>query len=230
MGIKLLDLEGLKILWEEIKNKLNQKVDKTFGKTEANKRLCLDANGNICTKDEYPLADYQTPGLICPSASTELRSYHAPSPVVNGIPYHENHVYKSGDLTLNGASIDGASYVSDTVNDKVIITIPLRNEQPWRRIYNLYLYNMYTRTDAGPPWGFTHLTIIPATTAYPKTSDYRSWVNKSLTTAGGAVLVEGKYSVAGRLDTENLNEYILVITISGTQGWQNNLNYILVVD
>lgn len=243
MANKFLDQNGVTTLWgkvnetlettvETIEEALNTKVDKAWGTEEANKRLCTDADGNVYAADEIPLASGEEYGLVKSGATYHtLRTYHDPCMIIEGIPYYQKHVVNSGNITLNGGAIEnGASYSSNTTDDTVTISIPLGDEQPYRRIYNIYIQHMYNVASSNAPTGFSWITVIPQILAYPA-SGYIGWVNKTWTSSGGAVLADGKFEVSGHTATINgLNQYVMDIVITGVSGWQNTLNYILVVD
>lgn len=243
MANKFLDKDGVTTLVQKIDERLetavtaveevlDTKVDKAWGIDNADKRLCLDTEGNVYAADELPLASKDVYGIVKSDALYNIvRTYHTACPIVEGVPYYERHVINSGNITLNGGSIkNGASYYSDSTADTVTISIPLGDEQPYRRVYNIYIQHMQNVAQSNAPTGFSWITAIPQILAYPA-SRYYSWVNKSITSSGAAVLTDGKFEVTGHSATINgLNQYVMDIVITGITGWQDTLNYILVVD
>lgn len=163
-------------------------------------------------------------GLVSTTSSVlSTSSYHQPCPIVDGVPYYEKHVYE-GMLTLNGSNSVGA-YASDTTANTITISLPVGNDYPYKKVYNVYLYHMSSVASSSAPCGYSHLTLFPNILAYPNYT-YISYINKTQSTSGGAVLTDSNFTVSGHSTDQ---EYI-DFTISGVSGWKSNLFYKVVVD
>ncbi len=198
------------------------------------KSITLENNGLKTTDVEgnenivVPLAKRNQLGLVTTTSySTEVKPHHVPCPVIDGVPYYEKTIY-SGMLTLNGDTVDECSYVKNTENDTVTITLYLRENLPYRTVFNIYLHQTNNQGSASAPWSFTHLTAFSGILAYPSQSSWYGWINNSKSISGASVLEEGKYTLTGQGSSTGTSH--LIITIQGASNWHNSLFYKIVAE
>lgn len=172
---------------------------------------------------ELPTAGYGVIGGVKSGTSLTSASGYSYCPIIDGRVYYKTDSINAFKLE---AILGNDSYYEDD-SGNIVIKIPIPKMLFYRNVYDIYILNGSSSINSNNPSGFSHLTVVPLTWAYPTTNVGITIVNKTNTIAGGAVVTS---FTATPSSANSYDDNYLTITVTGSTGnWQNNLFAMVVV-
>lgn len=172
---------------------------------------------------ELPTAGYGVIGGVKSGTSLTSASGYSYCPIIDGRVYYKTDSINAFKLE---AILGNDSYYEDD-SGNIVIKIPIPKMLFYQNVYDIYILNGSSSINSNNPSGFSHLTVVPLTWAYPTTNVGITIVNKTNTIAGGAVVTSFTATLSS---TNSYDDNYLTITVTGSTGnWQNNLFAMVVV-